>query len=58
MFNLRADKGFMRYSVEVRLPFQALSLVEFFIAMPSEYRFKKNLGKYYLRKYVKKISMT
>ncbi len=54
MFNLRADKGFMRYSVEVRLPFQALSLVEFFIAMPSEYRFKKNLGKYYLRKYVKK----
>ena len=54
MFNLRTDKGFMKYSVEVRLPFQAISLVEFFIAMPKKYRFKKDLGKYYLRKYVKK----
>ena len=29
MFNLRADKGFMRHSVEVRLPFQSIKLVEF-----------------------------
>lgn len=54
MFNLRTDKGFMKYSVEARLPFQAISLVEFFIAMPSKYRFKKDIGKYYLRKYVDK----
>ena len=54
MFNLRTDKSFMKYSVEARLPFQAISLVEFFIAMPSKYRFKKDLGKYYLRKYVDK----
>ena len=54
MFNLRTDKGFMKYSVEVRLPFQAISLVEFLIAMPKKFRFKKNLGKYYLRKYVEK----
>ena len=54
MFNLRTDKGFMKHSVEVRLPYQAVSLVEFFIAMPSKYRFKKDLGKYYLRKYAKK----
>lgn len=51
MFNLRTDKGFMKYSVEVRLPFQAIRLVEFFIAMLKKYRFKKDLGKYYLRKY-------
>lgn len=54
MFNLRTDKSFMKYSVEARLPFQAISLVEFLIAMPSKYRFKKGLGKYYLRKYVNK----
>ena len=41
----------MKYSVEVRLPFQAISLVEFFIAMLKKYRFKKELGEYYLRKY-------
>jgi asparagine synthetase B (glutamine-hydrolysing) len=55
MFNLRTDKSFMQHSIEARLPFQAISLVEFFIAMPKEYRFKKNLGKYYLRRYIKKI---
>jgi len=44
-------KAGMKYSVEVRLPFQAISLVEFFIAMLKKYRFKKDLGKYYLRKY-------
>ena len=54
MFNLRTDKAFMKFSVEARLPFQAINLVEFFIAMPREYRFKKNLGKFYLREYAKK----
>lgn len=54
MFNLRTDKGFMKHSVEARLPFQAVSLVEFFISMPIEYRFKKDLGKYYLREYSKR----
>ena len=53
MFNLRAQ-GFMRHSVEVRLPFQSIKLVEFFIAMPSHLRFKNDFGKYYLRKYVEK----
>ena len=55
MFNLRTDKSFMAFSVEARLPFQAINLVEFFIAMPKEYRFKKNFGKYYLRKYSERI---
>jgi asparagine synthase (glutamine-hydrolysing) len=55
MFNLRTDKSFMQHSIEARLPFQAISLVEFFIAMPKNYRFKNNLGKYYLRRYTKKI---
>ena len=54
MFNLRTDKAFMKYSVEARLPFQSVSIAEFFIAMPSKYRFSKNLGKYYLREYAKK----
>ena len=54
MFNLRTDKGFMRFSVEARLPFQAIRLVEFLIAMPAKYRFKKDFGKYYLRHYVRK----
>jgi len=54
MYNLRLDKAFMINSVEVRLPFQALELVEFFIAMPAKYRFKNNKGKYFLRQYVSK----
>ena len=54
MFNLRVDKVFMNNSVEVRLPFQAIRLVEFFIAMPAKYRFKGNKGKYFLREYVSK----
>ena len=61
MYNLRLDKAFMRHSIEIRLPFQAVSLVEFFIAMPKNFRFKSGLGKSFLRKYVnnnidKKIS--
>ena len=54
MFNLRADKAFMRHSVEARFPFQSISLVEFFIAMKSNYRFKNNLGKFFLRNFVEK----
>ncbi len=57
MFNLRLDKAFMQHSIETRLPFQSVELAEFFIAMPSHYRFGKNFGKYFLRNYVsKKIS--
>ena len=54
MFNLRTDKGFMEHSVEARLPFQAVSLVEYFIAMPGKYRFEKDYGKNYFRKYTNK----
>ena len=56
MFNLRADKAFMANSVEVRQPFQAVKVVEFFLAMPKFYRFgKEGLdGKYFLRRYILK----
>ena len=54
MFNLRTDKAFMKFSVEARLPFQAICLVEFLIAMPDKYKFNKNYGKYYFREYVRK----
>tara|TARA_B100000686_G_C16769344_1_gene963987 strand:- start:415 stop:2343 length:1929 start_codon:yes stop_codon:yes gene_type:complete len=54
MYNLRLDKSFMRHSVEVRLPFQSVNLVEFFLAMPNKYRFKGRKGKYFLRRYVEK----
>ena len=57
MFNLRIDKAFMKNSVEARLPYQAIKLVEFFIAMPKIYRFGKNnnsYGKYFLRRYLLK----
>ena len=54
MYNLRLDKAFMRHSVEVRLPYQAINLVEFFIAMPNKYRFKGRQGKSFLREYVGK----
>jgi len=53
MFNLRLDKAFMQYSVEVRLPYQSVKLAEFFIAMPSKFRFNKGYGKHFLRSYVK-----
>ena len=52
MFNLRIDKAFMQYSVEVRLPYQSIALAEFFIAMPSKYRFNNGQGKHFLRSYV------
>ena len=54
MFNLRLDKAFMQYSVEVRLPFQSVALSEFFIGMPSKFRFEKDFGKLFLRNYVNK----
>lgn len=56
MFNLRIDKAFMKNSIEARLPFQAVNLVEFFLAMPKIYRFGKkgNTGKYFLRRYLVK----
>ncbi|MBI4449953.1 asparagine synthase (glutamine-hydrolyzing) [Candidatus Uhrbacteria bacterium] len=38
-FNLRTDKGFLRQSVECRLPYQATEMVEFLIAMPGTFRF-------------------
>ena len=41
MFNLRIDKAFMKNTVEARLPFQAVKVVEFFLAMPKSYRFDK-----------------
>lgn len=63
MFNLRIDKAFMKNTVEARLPFQAVKVVEFFLAMPKSYRFDKMGldGKYFLRRYIqsrapKKIS--
>ena len=52
MFNLRLDKAFMKNSVEVRLPFQSVKLVEFFIAMPAKYRFNNGKGKHFLRNYI------
>jgi asparagine synthase (glutamine-hydrolysing) len=39
MFNLRTDKAFLRASVECRLPFEAVELAEFLIALPAELRF-------------------
>ena len=59
MFNLRTDKAFMKYSIEPRLPFQSVNLVEFLIAMPESMRFelinktKKDIrGKYFFREYL------
>lgn len=58
MFNLRADKAFMKHSVETRCPYQAVNLIEFFLAMSNHYRFGKinnvNYGKYFLRRYLLK----
>ena len=52
MYNLRLDKAFMQYSVEVRLPYQSSELAEFFIAMPKELIFQNGYGKHFLRNYV------
>jgi len=54
MFNYRLDKASMRNSVEARLPFLSKKVVEFFIAMPTQYRFSKDLkyGKMFLRNFL------
>ncbi len=56
--NIRADKGFMLNSIEVRQPFLSKNLVEFLCALPSKFRVsKKSLkGKIFLRNEVAKIS--
>ena len=55
--NIRADKGFMLNSIEVRQPFLSKNLVEFLCALPSKFRVSKNLkGKIFLRNEVAKIS--
>ncbi len=53
--NLRVDKSFFRKSIEPRLPFQSIDLVEFMVAMPDKYRFNKGgLGKKLLRDIIRK----
>ena len=48
--NTRSDRGTMRESVELRLPFQAPYVAELFIAVPAELRFKGGRwSKYLLR---------
>jgi asparagine synthase (glutamine-hydrolysing) len=55
MFNLRTDKGFLRASVECRLPFQSPDLVDFMISLPAKFRFGKgDTTKYLLRKVVER----
>ena len=58
MFNYRLDKASMRYSVESRLPFLSKRIVEFFIAIPSKFRFSKDgsKGKMFLRNFLKSKS--
>lgn len=58
MFNYRLDKASMRYSVESRLPFLSKRIVEFFIAIPSKYRFSKDgsKGKMFMRNFLKSKS--
>ena len=53
MFNMRLDKAAMRHSVEVRLPFQSISIAEMLIAMPNKYKFNNGQGKNFLREYIK-----
>lgn len=50
--NLRLDKGLMRCSIEPRMPFLNKSLVNFFLAMPSKYRYRNGYSKYILRRLV------
>ena len=54
-FNLRIDRGAMRYSVKSRLPLQAPALVNLMIGTPEEWRFQTgNWTKYVFRKLVEK----
>ncbi len=48
--NIRADKGFMLNSIEVRQPFLSKSIVEFLCALPQKYRINDiGEGKIFLR---------
>jgi asparagine synthase (glutamine-hydrolysing) len=50
IFNLRIDKAFMKYSIEVRLPFQEKKLAEFLISLPTWLKFGQgDTSKYLLR---------
>ena len=53
--NTRSDKGTMRESVELRLPFQATYVAELFAATPAKWRFyKRGTSKFVLRSLVAK----
>ena len=54
--NIRADKGFMLNSVEVRQPYLSRKIVEFLCGLPKEFRLhkKKKIGKVLLRNAFKK----
>lgn len=48
--NTRSDKGTMRESIELRLPFQATYVAELFAATPAKWKFyKRNTSKFILR---------
>ena len=52
--NLRLDRALMGASVEPRVPFLNIKLVNFCLAMPSKYKFRNGTTKYILRKMVEK----
>ena len=52
--NLRIDRALMAASVEPRIPFLNIKLVNFFLAMPHKYRYRNGIPKYILRKMVEK----
>ena len=52
--NLRIDRALMAASVEPRMPFLNLKLVNFMLAMPEKYKFRNGTTKYILRKMVEK----
>jgi asparagine synthase (glutamine-hydrolysing) len=55
MFNLRIDKAYMKRSVEARLPYQAIDMIELMIAMPTAFRFNGGTTtKYIMREIVNK----
>ena len=52
MYNLRIDNASMYNSIEIRQPYQAKEIMEFFIAMPNKFRYRNGQGKFFLRDYV------
>ena len=56
--NIRADKGFMLNSVEVRQPYLSQRIVEYLCGLPKEFRLNKNkkIGKVFLRSTFEKSS--